>query len=73
LSVRNLVDFDDLVRLPVQALSHNPALAALYRQHWRSISVDEFQDVDEQQYRLLRLIRPAMPTSALSATPIRQF
>ena len=59
LSVRNLVDFDDLVRLPVQALSDDPALAARYRQRWRSVSVDEFQDVDEKQYRLLRLIAPS--------------
>jgi superfamily I DNA/RNA helicase len=29
-----------------------------YRSRWRWISVDEFQDVDEQQYRLLTLLAP---------------
>ncbi|WP_165988435.1 UvrD-helicase domain-containing protein [Streptomyces sp. YIM 98790] len=55
---RNLVDFDDLVALPVELLSADPALAASYRDRYRWISVDEYQDVDEQQYRLLRLLAP---------------
>jgi superfamily I DNA/RNA helicase len=50
---RDLVDFDDLVALPVTLLESNPDLAALYRDRYRWISVDEYQDVDEQQYRLL--------------------
>ncbi|SFC97586.1 UvrD-helicase domain-containing protein [Streptomyces aidingensis] len=55
---RNLADFDDLVALPVELLSADPALAARYRDRYRWISVDEYQDVDEQQYRLLRLLTP---------------
>ncbi|HKR52354.1 MAG TPA: UvrD-helicase domain-containing protein [Pseudonocardiaceae bacterium] len=51
---RNLVDFDDLVALPVALLESDPDLAATYRDRYRWISVDEYQDVDEQQYRLLR-------------------
>ena len=51
---RDLVDFDDLVALPVTLLESNPELAAHYRDRYRWISVDEYQDVDEQQYRLLR-------------------
>ena len=35
-----------------------PRIAALYRDRLRWISVDEFQDVDEQQYRLLTLLAP---------------
>ncbi|WP_232376715.1 UvrD-helicase domain-containing protein [Amycolatopsis aidingensis] len=56
---RNLVDFDDLVALPVTLLESDPELVAAYRQRYRWISVDEYQDVDEQQYRLLRLLAPA--------------
>jgi DNA helicase-2/ATP-dependent DNA helicase PcrA len=56
LSTRNWVDFDDLVSLPVRALSADAALADAYRQRFRWLSVDEFQDVDEQQYRLLTLL-----------------
>jgi DNA helicase-2/ATP-dependent DNA helicase PcrA len=56
LSARNWVDFDDLVSLPLRALAADPALAAMYRERFRWISVDEFQDLDEQQYRLLALL-----------------
>jgi uncharacterized protein (TIGR00375 family) len=65
LAARNLIDFDDLIALPVAALTADPALISLYRSRWESISVDEFQDVDEQQYRLLKLLAP--PDSNLCA------
>ena len=58
LSVRNWVDFDDLVGLAVETLSADPGLAAHYRDRFAWVSVDEFQDVDEQQYRLVRLLAP---------------
>ncbi|HEU5471513.1 MAG TPA: UvrD-helicase domain-containing protein [Actinophytocola sp.] len=54
----DLVDFDDLVAVPVELLESDPELAAGYRERYRWISVDEYQDVDEQQYRLLRLLAP---------------
>lgn len=53
-----LVDFDDLIRLPVSLLSKTPDLVQIYRDRYRWISVDEFQDVDERQYRLLQLLCP---------------
>src|SRR6266536_2625660 len=53
---RDLVDFDDLLALPVILLGGDRELAARYRDRWRWISVDEYQDVDELQYRLLRLL-----------------
>src|SRR6266542_2778176 len=53
---RDLVDFDDLIALPVGLLGGDPELAASYRRRWAWISVDEYQDVDELQYRLLRLL-----------------
>jgi DNA helicase II / ATP-dependent DNA helicase PcrA len=65
LATRNWIDFDDLVALSVRALTADPSLAARYRSRWRWISVDEFQDVDEQQYRLLTLLAP--PESNLCA------
>jgi ATP-dependent DNA helicase UvrD/PcrA len=54
----DLVDFDDLLTLPVALLSGDAALAERYRQRWTHVSVDEYQDVDETQYRLLRLLVP---------------
>ncbi|HET9255844.1 MAG TPA: UvrD-helicase domain-containing protein [Pseudonocardiaceae bacterium] len=62
---RDLVDFDDLVALPVALLESDPDLAAAYRDRYRWISVDEYQDVDEQQYRLLRQL--ATPAGNLTA------
>ena len=59
LAERNWIDFDDLIVLAVRALSRHADLAAHYRKRWRWVSVDEFQDLDEQQYRLLMLLAPA--------------
>jgi DNA helicase-2/ATP-dependent DNA helicase PcrA len=59
LALRNWIDFDDLVALPVRALTADAGLAARYRDRFRWIATDEFQDVDEQQYRLLTLLAPA--------------
>jgi DNA helicase II / ATP-dependent DNA helicase PcrA len=59
LAARNWIDFDDLIALSVRALTADPGVAAHYRDRFRWISVDEFQDVDEQQYRLLTLLAPA--------------
>src|SRR5262249_24561782 len=53
---RGLVDLDDLVTLPVALLSDDPSLAEAYRSRWTDVFVDEYQDVDEVQYRLLRLL-----------------
>ena len=53
---RGLADFADLLRLPVALLGDDPELTAAYRERWPWISVDEYQDVDETQYALLRLL-----------------
>ena len=54
-----MIDFDDLIGRSARLLTENRGLAALYQSRFRWISVDEFQDVDEQQYRLLTLLIPA--------------
>ncbi|HWB30297.1 MAG TPA: UvrD-helicase domain-containing protein [Vicinamibacterales bacterium] len=59
LARRQWVDFDDLVGLAVQILSTDAAVAARYRARFQRIAVDEFQDVDDRQYRLLTLLAPA--------------
>ncbi|HZB31344.1 MAG TPA: UvrD-helicase domain-containing protein [Streptosporangiaceae bacterium] len=50
------VTFQELLELPVRLLTKEPDLAAGYRERWPWISVDEYQDVDETQYALLRLL-----------------
>jgi len=59
MALNDWIDFDDLVALAVRALTADPSLVARYRERFRFLSVDEFQDVDEQQYRLLTLLAPA--------------
>jgi DNA helicase II / ATP-dependent DNA helicase PcrA len=59
LSAANAVDFDDLIRLTVDTLAADPNLCKYYHERFRFISVDEFQDLDEQQYRLLKQLAPA--------------
>jgi superfamily I DNA/RNA helicase len=56
---QDLVDLDDLIALPVALLRDEPALVEKYRRQWQWIFVDEYQDVDETQYELLRLLSPA--------------
>ena len=55
---RQWVDFEDLVALPVRLLESNCDLVEYYRDRYRWISVDEYQDIDAVQYRLLRLLVP---------------
>ncbi|MFL6266285.1 MAG: UvrD-helicase domain-containing protein [Actinomycetes bacterium] len=52
----DLVDLDDLLALPVTLLAGDPALAARYQERFGFVAVDEYQDVDGLQYRLLRLL-----------------
>ncbi len=53
---RGLVDFDDLIALPVALLEGDADLAAYYRSRWSHLAIDEYQDVDERQYRLVQLL-----------------
>jgi superfamily I DNA/RNA helicase len=55
---RGLVDFDDLLLKPLALLQERPDLAAHYRERFRWISIDEYQDIDALQYALIRLLAP---------------
>jgi uncharacterized protein (TIGR00375 family) len=58
LRAKDLVDFDDLIALPVLLFTGEPDILAEYRARWPWLCVDEYQDVDELQYRLLRQLCP---------------
>jgi len=51
---RGLVDFDDLLADCARALEDDPAFAASQRWRFRHLFVDEFQDVNPAQFRLLK-------------------
>ncbi len=50
------LDFDDLVVYPVHLLENHPPAREAVHDRYRWISVDEYQDVNRAQYRLLRLL-----------------
>jgi len=56
LASRDLVDLDGLIELPAALLAAEPSVATSLRTRWPLISVDEYQDIDAAQYRLLRLL-----------------
>ena len=48
------VDFDDLIRLPVTLLQDNADIRQKWQDKFRHILVDEYQDTNTAQYRLLQ-------------------
>ena len=56
LTTFNAVDFDDLIRLPVQVLENDAEIAAAWRERIGYLLVDECQDTNDAQYRLLKVL-----------------
>jgi DNA helicase-2/ATP-dependent DNA helicase PcrA len=52
----NLVDFDDLLVLPYKILDENEDLCRETSERYKYIMVDEYQDTNDLQYRLIRKI-----------------
>ncbi len=52
----NALDFDDLLMETVSLFRHAPEVLERYRERYRHILVDEFQDTNMAQYVLLRLL-----------------
>ncbi len=52
----NAVDFDDLLMLTVQVLERFPEALERWQKSFRYILVDEYQDTNHAQYRLLQLL-----------------
>ena len=58
LDARNLVDFDDLIGRTIQVFESDVGLRDAYRERYQWVCIDEYQDVDEQQVRLVKLLVP---------------
>lgn len=56
LKLYNAVDFDDLIVLPIKLFRENPDILAKYKERFKYIMVDEFQDTSHQQYELMHLL-----------------
>lgn len=52
----NALDFGDLLLLTVQLFEQEPAVLERYRDRWRWLLVDEYQDTNAIQYRLVQLL-----------------
>ena len=50
------VDFDDLILLPVRLFAETAAVLARWQERLRYVLIDEYQDTNGAQYRLLRLL-----------------
>ncbi len=50
------VDFDDLIRLPVKLFAEHAEVAERWRQRLWHLLIDEYQDTNRGQYRLLQLL-----------------
>ena len=56
--LENTLNFDELITLTVKLLEENPEITTGYRERFQYVSVDEYQDIDENQYKLIRLLVP---------------
>ncbi len=56
LKLYNAVDFDDLIVMPIQIFDEHPEILQKYRERFKYIMVDEFQDTSRIQYRLMKLL-----------------
>jgi len=56
LAAFNAVDFDDLIRLPLGVLEADDEARAGWRERIRYLLVDEYQDTNSAQYRLVKML-----------------
>jgi superfamily I DNA/RNA helicase len=54
----NAFDLDDLIYLPALLLQTDSEIREIYRQRYRWILIDEYQDINYAQYRLIKLLMP---------------
>jgi DNA helicase-2/ATP-dependent DNA helicase PcrA len=56
LATAGAVDFDDLLLLTVRLFDRVPEVLAWYRGLWKWVLVDEYQDTNRAQYRIIRAL-----------------
>lgn len=56
LKTNNTVDFDDLLILPIKLFKQNKEILAHYQKQYKYILIDEYQDTNEAQYILSKMI-----------------
>ena len=56
LEINNSLDFDDLLMLPITLFRKYPDILAKYQERFKYVLIDEYQDTNEAQYILTKLI-----------------
>ncbi len=69
LQMANGVDFDDLLLYAVQLLQDNPELREAFDQKYSYFMVDEYQDTNLAQYKLIRLLNHTVQNLAVTGDP----
>ena len=52
----NLVDFDDLLLLPIKLFKKYPDILEEYQEKYKYILIDEYQDTNEAQYKFTKML-----------------
>jgi len=55
---KNLIEFEDIMDCAIKLLAANPGVRTSVHARYRYVFVDEFQDVSDDNFRLLKLILP---------------
>lgn len=53
LKAQNSVDFDDLLTLTLELFEKKPKVLTKYRRQYQQVLIDEFQDTNDAQYRIV--------------------
>ncbi len=61
LKTYQIMDFDDLLAIPVHILKNNPEIKYKWQSKIQYLMVDEYQDTNSAQYQLLKLLRHSHP------------
>jgi len=56
LKKNNALDFDDLLNYPLEIFENHPRILGKYREKWKYILVDEFQDTNRAQFLLVKML-----------------
>jgi len=56
LKKNNALDFDDLLNYPLEIFENHPRILGKYREKWKYILVDEYQDTNRAQFLLVKML-----------------
>lgn len=59
LKAGNALDFDDILLTTIKLFDQNPEVLKAYQERFRYIMVDEYQDTNKAQYRLVKILAAA--------------